>query len=130
MKRIIMVLLLVLIPTVALARGRRRGYTYSTSSYSLTVRIDDEKRLYGGAWSLQDIAMIRAGWMARFETMSHSIHHYHKNCPPWPRECSGEGIGCGGPGCGTCVVGSIVVADAEAVGKSGRTYRVRFFKNR
>ena len=129
MKRLVLVLAVFsLFATDASARRRGQSYSYSYSSASLTNKIDTEKKLYNNTLSLQDIAYIRAAWMAHFESLDHGIHNYHKNCPPWPRECRGEGIGSGRPKCGTCVVGSVVVADAEARGKSGRTYRVRFFK--
>jgi len=110
-------------------RGRRAYYYPTYSSSSLTYRIDTEKRFYAGRYSLQDLAMIRAKWMAHYGVMTHGIHGYHKNCPAWPGEVS-EGIGCGGPKCSTCVTGSVCVADAEWKSKSGMTYRVRFFKNR
>ncbi len=111
-------------------RRGRRGYTYSYSSYSsgFATKVDDEKKYYGNTLSLQDIAMIRAKWMAHYGSMTHGIHGYHKNCPPHPSGVL-EGIGCGGPKCGTCTYGSrTCVADAEWKSKNGMTYRVRFFR--
>jgi len=111
-------------------RRHRRSYNYSYSSYSsgFATKIDNEKRYYNNTLSLQDIAMIRAKWMAHYSTMTHGIHGYHKNCPPYPRGVL-EGIGCGGPKCGTCTYGSrTCVADAEWKSKGGMTYRVRFFR--
>jgi len=132
MKRLLIVLLVLFFATDAFAwrRGRRRGYSYSSYSYSsgFATKIDDEKRYYDNTLSLQDIAMIRAKWMAHYGSMTHGIHGYHKNCPPYPSGVS-EGIGCGGPKCGTCTYGSrTCVADAEWKSKNGMTYRVRFFR--
>jgi hypothetical protein len=128
MKKLVLALVVFSLFTAnADAWRRSRGYTYSYSYASLRQNIDTEKRFYNNTMSLQDLAEIRAKWMAHYNVMTHSIHSYHKHCPPWPREVT-EGIGCGGPKCSTCVTGSTVVADAEARGKSGRTFRVRFFK--
>ena len=129
MKKFVLALLVIgFVAADANALGRRRTYTYSYASYSsLKQNIDTEKRFYNNTLSLQDLAEIRAKWMAHYGVMTHGIHGYHKNCPPWPKEVR-EGIGCGGPKCSTCVCGSVVVADAEARSKSGQTYRVRFFK--
>jgi len=129
MKRIVLALFVIgMFTTNAQAWRRNRGYSYSSSySYSLTVKIDTEKRYYDNTLSLQDLAMIRAKWMAHYQSMDHSIHYRTPRCHRWPKGVT-EGIGVGGPKCSTCVVGSTVVADAEAKGKSGRTYRVRFFK--
>ena len=112
-------------------RGRRaRSYNYySTSSYTgFKTEIDDEPRYFDNTLSLQDIAMMRAQWMAHYCVMTHGIHGYNKKCPRHPSGVL-EGIGCGGPKCGTCTYGSrTCVADAEVVGKNGMTYRVRFFR--
>jgi len=130
MKRLLLaIVVLLFIVGDANAWPHRRSYSYEYSSYSLTVKIDNEKKFHDNTLSVQDIAFIRAAWMAHFDMLSHSIHYYHKNCPSWQGYgASGEGIGCGGPKCSTCVVGSTVIADAEVKSKAGRTYRVRLFR--
>jgi hypothetical protein len=130
MKKLVLAIILVSLFVVdAYAwRGRRRGYTYYSYSSSFKTEIDNEKRYYDNTLSLQDIADLRAQWMAHYGVMTHGIHGYHKNCPPKPAGVL-EGIGRGGEKCGTCTYGSrTCVADAERKSKSGSTFRVRFFR--
>jgi hypothetical protein len=118
--------------------GRRNSYAVSYTSstgahmtYTPTI-FSTRKRLFKGKFSLQDIATMRAQWMAHYEVLSHEIHAYHENCPHWAGHgASGEGIGCSSDpnfqNCATCIVGSTVVADGWAKSKTGMIYRVRFF---
>ncbi|MCG8587036.1 MAG: hypothetical protein MI757_20210 [Pirellulales bacterium] len=114
------------------ARRRYRYYTTYTGSHLeyVPTKYSTEKRFYNGTMSLQDIAYMRAQWMAHNESLDHGIHYY-TTAPPWPAEVS-EGIGCGNfenaTDCATCVTGSTVVADASCRSKSGVLYRVRFFR--
>jgi len=132
MRRLLLALILVgvFVTDAGAWRRSRRGYTYTSySSYSgFATKIDNEKRYYDNTLSLQDIALIRAKWMAHYGSMTHGIHGYNKKCPPYPSGVL-EGIGCGGPKCSTCTYGGrTCVADAEWRRKGGMTYRVRFFR--
>ena len=115
-------------PTEARLFGRRNVSYSSTGGEGYPVAIDNEKRYHNGTLSCQDIALIRAKWLAHFEVLDHGIHGYHVNCPDWSPYASAEGIGMGGPKCATCTFGMTIVADAEWKGKSGFTYRVRLWR--
>jgi hypothetical protein len=124
------------------AEARRRGRRYRVAGYSGTgshmtytpTTFSTEKRLYDGTVSLQDVAMMRAKWMAHYGVLSHSIESYHKDCPQWQGHgATGEGIGMSYNGdykqCATCIVGSVVVADGWCKSKkNGMIYRCRLFK--
>lgn len=111
-------------------RRQRSSATDSHLTYTPT-KYSTEKRYYGGTMSLQDIAMMRARYMAHHDSLDHGIDRWTK-APPFPSSV-GEGIGCSSglphyTQCQTCIVGSKVVADGHAVSASGTTYRVRFFQ--
>ncbi len=119
--------------TDANARRRRRSSATGSHMTYTPTPFSTEKRLCDGKYSLQDIAMMRAKWMAHFGVLSHSIETYHKDCPRWSGHgASGEGIGMSmNPDyktCSTCIVGSVVVADGWAKAKNGMIYRVRLFR--
>ena len=126
MRRILMIVLLLAIVSPLEARNRRNYSSGGGEGYP--VAIDNEKRYHGGTLSCQDIALIRAKWLAHYEVLDHGIHGYHANCPDWSPYASAEGIGAGGPKCATCVFGLTIVADAEWVSASGTTYRVRLWR--
>jgi hypothetical protein len=138
MKRLTLGLLTMLVVSLMLVQtadarrfGGRRGATGSHMTYTPT-EFSTEKRLFNGKYSLQDIAMMRAKWMAHFGVLSHGIHGYHKDCPDWAGHgASGEGIGQSSDpdykNCPTCIVGSTVVADGWAKADDGTIYRVRLF---
>ena len=140
MKRFAWMLLVVMVVTVfssdAEARlfGRRRARVVPTGAgYNLNYQIDTKKVHYNNTMSLQDIAMMRAQWMAHTYNLDHNIHDYTAKCPRWQHPgCSGEGIGMSGhtdyKDCGTCIVGQTVVADGWARAKNGQVYRVRLFR--
>ena len=101
--------------------------TYTPTKFST------EKRLYGKRFSLQDVAMLRAKWMAHKQTLDHGIHDYTPDCPTWAGHgATGEGIGCSTDSnyknCSTCIVGNTVVADGWCKAKNGVIYRVRLFR--
>lgn len=110
----------------ALARGGRwsRGGGHSTvasssSSSGLTVSIDPQA---------QQIAQARANAMAQYRIQS---GHNIPNAPSWQSApgARGEGVGYGGgshQSTPTCIVGSVVIADAAAY--NGGWYRVRIFR--
>ncbi len=129
----VMTLFLAITPDVeARLFGRRRGGA-TGAGYNLTYAISTEKTLYGNTMSLQDVAMMRAKWMAHRGYLSHNIHYNIAKCPKWNHPgASGEGIGCSTTAnykdCSTCIVGGVVVADGHARSKSGMVYRVRLFR--
>ena len=108
-------------------RGRRRGGSPSASGIHHNTVIDP---------LLQVVAQKRADEMARLGSCDHNIHNYQgATCPDWHgpkgadgRRAYGEGIGPGGPLCGTCVVGSTCVTDAHAYSERGRGFRVRLWR--
>jgi hypothetical protein len=110
-------------------RNRGSSATGSHMEYEPT-EYSTKKRFYNASMSLQDIALMRAQWMAHNESLDHGIHAYTK-APPYPSEVA-EGIGCSTVAeptdCATCISGSKVVADASCRGRSGLLYRVRFFR--
>ena len=138
MKRLLILVLTlaaIVLSTSSDAGARRRGRSSATGSHMTytPTAFSTEKRLYNGKYSLQDIAMIRAKWMAHYGVLSHSIETYHKDCPPWSGHgATGEGIGMSmNPDyktCSTCIAGSVVVADGWAKSKNGMIYRVRLFR--
>ncbi len=102
-------------------RARSTSVSVSTGS-GLKVAIDA---------NLQVVAQARANAMASRCHLTHKIHELF-NCPSWSGLGVGEGIGCSShadpKSCATCIVGSVVVADAHAFGRNGQVYRVRFFR--
>lgn len=121
MMRYLLAILLVL--TLAMpAEARRRGRSYSTvSAAPLAERIDP---------NLQAIAQRRADAMAAHNSLDHNIHGW-TDAPAWHWQgVAGEGIGMGTgepKQIATCVVTSLVIADAWATSKNGYVFRVRLF---
>ncbi len=122
------------VPDDAEARlfGRRSRGASATGAHMeyVPTSYSTEKRFYNATMSLQDIAYMRAQWMAHQESLDHGIDTW-TTAPPYPSEV-GEGIGSFGGAdptdCSTCIVGSKVVADASCRSRSGILYRVRFFR--
>ena len=112
--------------------GRRNGGGSATGAHMdyTPTEYSTEKRFYNATMSLQDIAYMRAQWMAHQSSLDHGIDTWTK-APPFPGEV-GEGIGSSTGAnpkeCATCIVGSEVVADASCRSRSGILYRVRFFR--
>lgn len=111
-------------------RGRIGSGSATGSHMDYIPSEESTAKIYNGM-SLEDVAQLRANAMAAVEIMTHDIHSYAE-CPSWEGLGVGEGIGrstCENPkDCSTCIVGSRVVADAHARGRSGMVYRVRFFR--
>lgn len=105
--------------------GRR-----ARTSTSVNVSVGSGLRVAIDA-NLQTVAQARANAMASRCHLTHKIHELF-NCPSWSGLGVGEGIGCSSntdpKSCATCIVGSVVVADAHAFGRNGQVYRVRFFR--
>lgn len=98
----------------------RRRYVPSSSvgSWPMPERIEP---------ALQAVAQARADWMAANQLLD----HYASGPPTFQSLGVSEGIGRGTSSdpkqIGTCVTGSIVVADAWAKASNGEWFRVRFF---
>jgi hypothetical protein len=112
----------------------RRNYSSASATGAhmeyVPTTYSTEKRFYNATMSLQDIAYMRAQWMADQESLDHGIHAWTK-APSYPTEVS-EGIGSSTvtepTECATCITGNKVVADASCRSRSGLLYRVRFFR--
>lgn len=121
-------------PTDSEARrfGRRYRSVSATGAHLeyVPTTYSTEKRYYNASMSLQDIAYMRAQWMAHTGSLDHGIHAW-TNAPAYPTEVS-EGIGSSTvaepTNCATCITGSTVVADASCRSRSGMLFRVRFFR--
>ena len=119
------VLALLVCASEAQARGRRGWYSGPSSGSTTVTQVTIDP-------AAQAVAQQRADAMAAAMTLTHSIHQIAA-APNWIMPgVRGEGIGCSSDPnpqrCPTCVVTSPVCADAHALGRDGKIYRVRLFR--
>ena len=109
-------------------RSERRRSGVSYTSVAVQISTEAQYDVGGRKLSLQEIAQLRADAMASEGNLSHGIE-YVGGVPAAPVP---EGIGCGTSddwrSVGTCVCGSVVVADAWSRSANGMIYRVRFWQ--
>ena len=99
----------------------RRGYTYSTPSYSQPTKTYSYTSNNGAGGSDQDRCQAEANYMAANNITGHV----------WSCIGSFEGVGYGSsPNCNTCAPSGnmSLTGDASAQGSNGRWYRVRSWR--